>query len=76
MVNLLQIYEPGETPLPHADSAAIGIDLGTTHSVVAIASNGEAEPIHDAFGRAIVPSIVQYANGAVTVGHEARPRLW
>ncbi len=72
MVNLLQIYEPGETPLPHADSVAIGIDLGTTHSVVAIASNGEAEPIHDAFGRAIVPSIVQYANGAVTVGHEAR----
>jgi molecular chaperone HscA len=72
MVNLLQICEPGETPLPHADSVAIGIDLGTTHSVVAIASNGEAEPIHDAFGRAIQPSIVQYAHGAVVVGHEAR----
>ena len=72
MANLIQIYEPGETPLPHADTAAIGIDLGTTHSVVAIASDGGAEAIHDAHGRAIIPSMVQYAGKSVTVGHEAR----
>ncbi len=36
-MNLLQIHEPGQTPLPHSDVAAVGIDLGTTHSVVAIA---------------------------------------
>lgn len=72
MVNLMQIYEPGQTPLPHADTVAIGIDLGTTHSVVAIASAGEAEAIHDAHGRAIIPSVVQYAGNSVVVGHEAR----
>ena len=72
MANLIQIYEPGQTPLPHADTAAIGIDLGTTHSVVAIASDGQAEPIHDAHGRAIIPSIVQYHDGEVTVGHAAK----
>lgn len=72
MASLLQIYEPGETPLPHADTAAIGIDLGTTHSVVAIASDGKAEPMYDAHKRAIIPSIVQYRNGGVTVGHAAK----
>ena len=72
MVNLIQIYEPGQTPLPHADTLAIGIDLGTTHSVVAIASSGEAEAIHDAHGRAIIPSMVQYVGKSVVVGHEAR----
>jgi len=72
MVNLIQIYEPGQSPLPHADTVAIGIDLGTTHSVVAIASNGEAEAIHDAHGRAIIPSMVQYVGKSVIVGHEAR----
>ena len=72
MGNLIQIYEPGQTPLPHADTAAIGIDLGTTHSVVAIASNGEAEAIHDAHGRALIPSMVQYAGKSVAVGHDAR----
>ena len=72
MANLIQIYEPGQTPLPHADTVAIGIDLGTTHSVVAIASDGTAEPIHDAHGRAIIPSIVQYTDGEVIVGHAAK----
>lgn len=72
MANLLQIYEPGETPLPHADTVAIGIDLGTTHSVVAIASSGKAEPILDAHGRAIIPSVVHYAGKSTSVGHEAK----
>lgn len=72
MANLLQIHEPGQTPLPHAQTVAVGIDLGTTHSVVAIASDGVAEAIHDAQGRAIIPSMVQYAKERVIVGHEAR----
>lgn len=72
MVDLIQIYEPGQTPLPHADSVAIGIDLGTTHSVVAIASNGKAEAIHDVQGHAIIPSIVQYGPSGVSVGYEAK----
>lgn len=72
MADLIQIYEPGQTPLPHADTAAIGIDLGTTHSVVAIASDARAEAIHDVHGRAVIPSIVQYTKSGVTVGHEAR----
>ncbi len=72
MANLLQIYEPGQTPLPHADTAAIGIDLGTTHSVIAVATEGKAEPIYDAHKRAIIPSMVHYANGSVSVGHAAK----
>ncbi len=72
MANLIQIYEPGETPLPHADTAAIGIDLGTTHSVVSIASDGVAEPIHDAHGRAVIPSMVHYSGGGAVVGHAAK----
>lgn len=71
MTQLLQIYEPGQTPLPHEDTAAIGIDLGTTHSIVAIASDGKAEAIHDAHGRAIIPSVVDYSHGLPSVGHEA-----
>ncbi|MES2984814.1 MAG: Fe-S protein assembly chaperone HscA [Pseudomonadota bacterium] len=72
MANLIQIYEPGQTPLPHSDAAAIGIDLGTTHSVVAISSNGHAAAIHDGHGRAIIPSMVHYHAGSAVVGHEAR----
>ena len=72
MANLIQIYEPGQSPLPHADTLAIGIDLGTTHSVVAIASDAAPEAIQDAHGRAIIPSVVQYVGKSAIVGHEAR----
>ena len=75
MTELLQIYEPGQTPLPHADARAVGIDLGTTHSVVAVASEGSAEAIHDAEGDAIIPSVVQYGENYITVGHDARQAL-
>src|SRR5277367_979042 len=69
MTNLLQIYEPGETPLPHADTTAIGIDLGTTHSVVAIATEEKAEVICDEQGRALLASVVTYfEDGSVEVG--------
>jgi len=74
-MTLLEIHEPGETPLPHAgeDSLAVGIDLGTTNSVVAIAREGKPAALHDETGRALVPSVVAYpAVGGVLVGDEAR----
>jgi len=74
-MTLLEIHEPGETPLPHAGegSLAVGIDLGTTNSVVAIARDGKPAALHDEAGRALVPSVVAYpASGGVLVGDEAR----
>jgi molecular chaperone HscA len=72
MVNLLQIHEPGQTPLPHAETLAVGIDLGTTHSVVAVASDGKPQAICDVQGRTIIPSMVLYEAERGVVGHEAR----
>lgn len=75
-MNLLQIHEPGETPNPHAQGSVVGIDLGTTHSVVAIASAGKATMMHDICGSALVPSVVYYAqSGAVSVGKAAQSVL-
>ena len=74
-MSLLEIHEPGETPLPHAGEGtlAVGIDLGTTNSVVAIARDGKPAALHDETGKALVPSIVAYpAAGGVLVGEEAR----
>ena len=69
---LLQISEPGQAPDPHARRIAIGIDLGTTHSLVASVRNGVAECLPDAQGRAILPSVVRYLGGAKRmIGHEA-----
>lgn len=71
---LIQIHEPGQTPLPHEDDndIAIGIDLGTTNSLIAIAKDGRPEVITDEHGNALHPSIVAYLeNGAVTTGHAA-----
>jgi molecular chaperone HscA len=74
-MNLLQIYEPGQTPLPHSNVAAVGIDLGTTHSVVAVASDGNAEVIHNIHGHSLVPSVVYYApDGNIEVGYSAKAR--
>ncbi len=75
-MNLLQIHEPGETPLPHEDSVAVGIDLGTTHSVVALASGGQATVLRDICGGVLVPSVVHYAeDGRATVGKDAVAKL-
>jgi len=74
-MSLLEIHEPGETPLPHAGEGtlAVGIDLGTTNSVVAIAREGVPAALHDETGKALVPSVVAYpAAGGVLVGEEAR----
>lgn len=74
MMHLLQIHEPGQTPNPHAeDSVAVGIDLGTTHSVVAFSHAGKAEVLRNIHGHALVPSIVHYdEQGAAHVGFAAK----
>ena len=57
---LLQISEPGGAPDPHQRRIAVGIDLGTTHSLVAAVRHGVAECLPDATGRVILPSAVRY----------------
>ncbi len=69
---LLQISEPGQSPDPHQRRIAVGIDLGTTHSLVAAVKSGVAECLPDAQGRVLLPSVVRYlAGGARHIGHEA-----
>lgn len=69
---LLQISEPGEAPDPHQRRIAVGIDLGTTHSLVAAVRNGVAECLPDEAGRVILPSAVRYLPaGGRHIGHEA-----
>jgi molecular chaperone HscA len=69
---LLQISEPGEAPAPHRWKRAIGIDLGTTNSLVATVRHGLAVVLPDAEGRPLVPSIVRYAEDGVMVGYDAK----
>jgi len=57
---LLQISEPGQAPDPHQRRIAVGIDLGTTHSLVASVRNSVAECLPDAQGQVILPSAVRY----------------
>jgi molecular chaperone HscA len=57
---LLQISEPGQSPNPHERRIAVGIDLGTTHSLVAAVRSGVAECLPDAQGRVLLPSVVRY----------------
>jgi molecular chaperone HscA len=69
---LLQISEPGGAPDPHQRRIAVGIDLGTTHSLVAAVRNGVAECLPDEAGRVIVPSAVRYLEGGGRrIGHAA-----
>lgn len=71
-MSLLQISEPGQSPNPHGRRIAVGIDLGTTHSLVASVRNGVAECLPDAQGRVLLPSVVRYgADGARQIGFEA-----
>ena len=70
---LLQISEPGQSPNPHQRRIAVGIDLGTTHSLVAAVRNGVAECLPDDEGRVLLPSVVRYApQGKRQIGHAAR----
>ncbi|MCX7660426.1 MAG: Hsp70 family protein, partial [Caldimonas manganoxidans] len=69
---LLQISEPGSSPDPHQRRLAVGIDLGTTHSLVAAVRHGVPECLPDAQGRVILPSAVRYLDqGRRAIGHEA-----
>jgi len=69
---LLQISEPGQAPDPHQRRIAVGIDLGTTHSLVAAVRHGVPECLPDEDGRVILPSAVRYTEGGGRqIGHAA-----
>ncbi|HTQ74431.1 MAG TPA: Fe-S protein assembly chaperone HscA [Burkholderiales bacterium] len=69
---LLQISEPGQSPAPHERRLAVGIDLGTTNSLVATVRNGIAVVLNDREGQGLLPSIVRYfRDGRTAVGREA-----
>ena len=77
-MSLLQIHEPGSTPAPHAQDAglAIGIDLGTTNTVAAIATEHGPEVLRDPGGGALLPSAVHYrADGGIEVGATAQDAM-
>ncbi|MCU1719556.1 Fe-S protein assembly chaperone HscA [Pseudomonas sp. 5P_3.1_Bac2] len=69
---LLQIAEPGQSPQPHQRRLAVGIDLGTTNSLVAAVRSGLAAPLADADGQVILPSAVRYHADHVEVGLSAK----
>lgn len=74
---LLQISEPGQTPPPHERRIAVGIDLGTTNSLVATVRSGQAETLPDLEGHHLLPSVVHYGfdhdgNSITTVGEKAK----
>src|SRR5688572_8042733 len=71
---LLQISEPGMAPEPHQQRLAVGIDLGTTNSLVATVRSGVATVLPDSQGRPLLPSIVRFAKGKVEVGYPAQAR--
>ncbi|MDG6287697.1 Fe-S protein assembly chaperone HscA [Glaesserella parasuis] len=70
-MSLLQIAEPGQTAVPHQHRLAVGIDLGTTNSLVATVRSGQAQVLLDEKERALVPSVVHYAAENKVVGVEA-----
>ncbi|MFJ3469435.1 Fe-S protein assembly chaperone HscA [Pseudomonas sp. NPDC090201] len=69
---LLQIAEPGQSPKPHQRRLAVGIDLGTTNSLVAALRSGISEPLPDQDGQVILPSAVRYHADRVEVGQSAK----
>ncbi|MCP5229295.1 Fe-S protein assembly chaperone HscA [Accumulibacter sp.] len=72
---LLQIAEPGESAAPHEHRLAVGIDLGTTNSLVATVRSGLAVVLRDELGRPLLPSVVRYLpDGSCQVGYEAQAR--
>ncbi len=73
---LLQISEPGQSFDPHSRRVAVGIDLGTTHSLVASVRHGVAECLPDGQGQAMLPSVVRYLEGGGRqIGFEARQAM-
>jgi molecular chaperone HscA len=73
LMALLSIAEPGQSQAPHQHRLAIGIDLGTTNSLVAAVRDGAAQVLRDEDGMKLLPSVVRYLPGGdVQVGFEAR----
>ncbi len=69
---LLQISEPGMSTVPHQHRLAVGIDFGTTHSLVATVRDGVAELLNDQQGQVLLPSVVRYLpDGSTHIGHQA-----
>ena len=72
---LLQIAEPGDSAAPHEHRLAVGIDLGTTNSLVATVRSGMSVVLNDVQGRPLLPSVVAYAaDGSVEVGYGAEAK--
>lgn len=69
---LLQIAEPGQSTAPHQHRIAVGIDLGTTHSLVATVRSGKPVVLADEYGKLLLPSVVHYGTETTTVGQAAR----
>lgn len=69
---LLQIAEPGQTTAPHQHRIAVGIDLGTTHSLVATVRSGKSVVLSDEYDKLLLPSVVHYGSDTTTVGQAAR----
>ncbi|HEY9192616.1 MAG TPA: Fe-S protein assembly chaperone HscA [Methyloversatilis sp.] len=69
---LLQIAEPGRSAAPHQHRLAVGIDLGTTNSLVATVASGMTRVLPDRDGRLLLPSVVRYGEDEVVVGHAAQ----
>lgn len=71
-MSLLQIAEPGQSAAPHQHKVAVGIDLGTTNSLVAAVRSGEAKTLQDTQGQDVLPSVVRYTPAGVIVGTDAQ----
>ncbi|YCO03126.1 Fe-S protein assembly chaperone HscA [Vibrio sp. VNB-15] len=71
---LLQIAEPGQSSAPHEHKLAVGIDLGTTNSLVASVRSGDATTLNDEQDRSILPSVVNYAQDVALVGYDAKAK--
>lgn len=71
---LLQIAEPGQSSAPHEHKLAVGIDLGTTNSLVASVRSGDATTLNDEQDRSILPSVVNYAQNVALVGYDAKAK--
>lgn len=71
---LMSIAEPGQSQAPHEKKIGVGIDLGTTHSLVAVRRNGHTDTLPDADGKHLLPSVVYYGAADPEVGHAALQR--
>ncbi len=72
---LLQISEPGQSAAPHEHKHAVGIDLGTTNTLVATVRSGIATTLNDEHDRSLIPSVVHYGGDAISVGYDALPHV-